>query len=204
MRAVITAVPERVECGSGWVNLGTILARGSSGSLAPRAVERPPVFSGGGAGAPLLRRGSAASQLDPYWPGVLPAPRVRGSSATYSSVLPGVDLTVAATEAAFTGLLVVKDRAAGARLPAARPRMRIASPGLVRPNAHGGLVAVETAGGTLFAAPSARMWDARGCRPGPRGQDGTGRPVAEARDAAAAAGPPDADGHRDSVSGLAV
>jgi hypothetical protein len=57
-------------------------------------------------------------------------------------------------------LLVVRDRAAGLRLLAAPPRLRLVSPGLViRADGRGGLEAVNRAGAVVFAAPTARMWD---------------------------------------------
>lgn len=161
MRAIITAVPTRVKRGAGWVSLDTTLARGPGGSLTPRAAEEPLTLSGGGASAPLVSLGSGADRLSLSWPGPLPAPRVAGDSATYPQVLPGVDLTVTATAAGFTELLVVRDRAAGMRLLAAPPRFLLSSPGLaVRPDRAGGLTAVDAVGNVVFAAPSARMWDA--------------------------------------------
>jgi hypothetical protein len=168
MRAVFTAVPTRVQRGGAWVPIDTDLRRGISGRLMPAAVESPLTFSSGGATAPLVRLGDRARSVELWWPGSLPTPRVSGSSATYPDVMSGVDARLTATEAGFTLVLVVRDRAAGLRLLASPPRLRIVSPGLsVLTDGAGGLVAVDESGTPVFTAPTALMWDATaGTHPG--------------------------------------
>jgi hypothetical protein len=158
-RADISAEPFQVERDGRWVPVDTALRRGADG-VTPVATQTPLVLSAGGV-TPLVRLGSGARQLELSWPGPLPAPVLNGPSATYHGVLPGVDLRVIASATGFSLLLVVADRAAGLRLLASPPRLRVASPGLtVRGQGLDGLVAVDPSGKAVFAAPSARMWDA--------------------------------------------
>jgi hypothetical protein len=177
LRAIITTVPVSVRRGSSWVQASTVLRRGAGGAIRPVATSQPLVLSGGGTASPLVSLASGASRLDLRWPGRLPAPVLSGSTATYRHVLPGVDLEVTATNAGFTEVLVVRDRAAGLRLLAAPPSLDISSPGLtIKASRGGGLVALDHQGKVVFAAPTATMWDS-----GPANRKDGSRPTAIVR-----------------------
>jgi len=110
---VSSSVPVRVRQGQGWVAVDATLALAKDGLIAPRATEVPVEFSAGGSG-PLARvRTSSGSWLEEASPfGALPAPHLKGASATYPEVLPGVDLLLTATAIGMSEVLVVKNKSA--------------------------------------------------------------------------------------------
>ncbi|MFD0631712.1 hypothetical protein ACFQ9X_08825 [Catenulispora yoronensis] len=68
-------------------------------------------LSDGGTGA-LATQTQAGITFTVSWPGTLPKPALDGDTATYSEVLPGVDLKVTATTTGVRQQVVVKDRTA--------------------------------------------------------------------------------------------
>lgn len=159
--AEVYAVPVRVHRSDGsWAPVDTTLRARSDGSLAPVSTAAPVSFSGGGA-APLARLSRGGHDLAVTWPGRLPKPVVAGDTATYRSVLPGVDLRVRAEYAGFAQELVVASPAAAANPALRRIRLGLDAPGLtVRKNADRSLSAVDTSGAVVFRSPPALMWDA--------------------------------------------
>jgi hypothetical protein len=158
--AFVTSAPTRVEdpsSPSGWSDLDLgLVAR--DGGFGPKVALSPVVFSAGGSG-PFARVSGEGWSVGYTWPTPLPAPVIQGASATYLSVLPGVDLVVSALPSGFSKRLVVHER------PKAPLAMRI---GL----ALEGVRVVEPAAG-LFEAlladgrvatrfSSAWMWDGSG------------------------------------------
>ncbi|MFJ4678551.1 LamG-like jellyroll fold domain-containing protein [Kitasatospora sp. NPDC088783] len=110
--------PVRTKQAGSWTQVDTALHRQADGTLAPAATAYGSVsFSGGGNG-PMVSTSSGGTTYSLSWPGALPAPVVKGSTATYGEVLPGVDLVLSATVAGgFSEVLVVKD-AKAAKNPA--------------------------------------------------------------------------------------
>ncbi|MGH3734236.1 MAG: carboxypeptidase regulatory-like domain-containing protein [Micromonosporaceae bacterium] len=150
--------PERVRKGSSWVPVNTSLKVTAAG-VVPRASVLPMVFSAGGDGA-LARLSDGDRSLAMSWPGRLPAPVVRGDTATYRDVLPGVDLRVTAQALGFSEVLVVRTREAAASPRLASLRFGLATTGLtVGAAAGGGLVARDGNGRAVFTAPAPLMWD---------------------------------------------
>lgn len=90
-------VPQRFQLADGtWTDVDTTLQQRADGTVAPVASPANLVLSGGG-GGPMLTEKQGADSLSLGWPGgALPAPVLSGSSATYASVLPGVDLVILA------------------------------------------------------------------------------------------------------------
>lgn len=80
------------------------------GGFAPAVAKIGVVFSAGGPG-PLYTVRTAAGTLSVRWPGGrLPAPVVRGDTATYTNVSPGVDVVVTAGVTGFDASIVLKKR----------------------------------------------------------------------------------------------
>lgn len=154
------AVPYRVRRGSGWVPIDLTLKRAADGSAAPAAVPTPVTFSGGGS-RPMAVFGGAGEDVQLTWPGVLPAPVLSGADATYSNVLPGVDLRLTAQPEGFSEVLIVKDRAAAANPALATLRFGLVAHGVtVRSTPSQALVASDAAGRTVFQSSAPQMWDA--------------------------------------------
>lgn len=106
--AQLHAAPVRVRRATGWVPIDATLARRPDGSIGPKATTADLTFGIGG-GEDLIRLRKGDGEITFTWPGGLPAPVLRGDSATYPEVLPGVDLVVKATATGFSELLVVKN-----------------------------------------------------------------------------------------------
>ncbi|MCF6474155.1 LamG domain-containing protein [Nonomuraea sp. MG754425] len=152
--------PIRVRKDSGWVPVDTTLRVRPDGMVEPVAAAVDLAFSGGG-DAPLanLSRGSKSMRLG--WTGPLPVPTLSGDTATYAEVMPGVDLQVTADVDGFSHLLVVKSRQAAASLtdltyPLSAEGLKVSA------DAAGNLEAVDENEGTLFIAPTPKMWDSEG------------------------------------------
>ncbi|MFI5734777.1 RICIN domain-containing protein [Kribbella sp. NPDC051587] len=154
------ALPVRVRQGQRWTTPDATLVKGADGSIRPKAAVTPIVLSGGGSGQ-LLTIGKRGQRISMGWPGVLPAPRLAGDTATYPEVLPGVDLRIVVGVTDFQHLLVVKNRAAAAN-PALRTlRYPISSDSLrLSVREDGTTVAQGKKGETVFTAPPPAMWDA--------------------------------------------
>ena len=156
----VNPVPVRTRQGGQWVAIDTTLQH-AAGGYSPAATAYGTVtFSPGGTG-PLATTTLDGTSYAVSWPGALPAPAVTGSTATYSNVLPGVDLVMSATvTGGFTDVLVVHD-ATAARNPALAD-LRLATHtigGRVGTNADGALAITSTTGGRSLVASAATMWD---------------------------------------------
>ncbi|MFB6632058.1 LamG domain-containing protein [Streptomyces sp. NPDC056362] len=145
-----------------WVDIDRTLVRGPDGSVTPKATAVPLVFSDGAAGKPFVTMRKAGRKIALTWPyGELSAPVLDGESATYTDVLPGVDLTVRAEAEGFAHLLVVKTPEAAADPRLAQLDFGLTAEGLkVTEGANGGLKAEDAAvGGTVFESGRPVMWD---------------------------------------------
>ncbi|MFJ6518377.1 hypothetical protein ACIQJ4_09005 [Streptomyces filamentosus] len=142
-----------------WRLTNRTLTRQSDGSVAPTAPSFPITFSGGG-DQPLATMSKKGKKLALTWPTTLPEPVLDGSTATYASVLPGVDLKLTAEVDGFAQHLVIHTPEA-----AANPALKSIKLGLITDgvtlteNAGGKLQAKDENGETLFSAPSPKMWE---------------------------------------------
>jgi hypothetical protein len=160
LKAVLSVRPVRVRKPDGsWTAVDTALRRTPDGSITPVAAPLNARLSGGGSG-PLLSVARDGRELSLGWPDPLPAPALAGDTATYSEVLPGVDLRVRLAADGFSKVLVVKSRQAAAQ-PALRSlRFAVASKGLdVNVRADGAIVATDPGGATVFGSGRPMMWD---------------------------------------------
>ncbi|WP_282697159.1 hypothetical protein [Streptomyces sp. CC208A] len=142
-----------------WRRTDAKLVRKSDGSVEPVAPSFPITFSGGG-DQPMATMVKQGRKLALTWPTALPEPVLDGDTATYPSVLPGVDLQLIAEVDGFAQHLVIHTPEA-----AADPALKSIELGLVTEGvtlteaADGKLLAKDEAGETVFSAPSPRMWE---------------------------------------------
>ncbi|QEU90761.1 LamG-like jellyroll fold domain-containing protein [Streptomyces kanamyceticus] len=153
--------PVRARVGGAWKPIDTDLADSTDGMVAPKVTTVGLAFSGGGDDRPLVRMTKAGRELALSWPGKLPEPRLNGATATYTNVLPDVDLRMGAQEDGFTQLLVVKSAKAAASSELTELKLNLSAVGLdTRETAAGGLEAADKgAKGVVFEAPKPMMWD---------------------------------------------
>ncbi|MFF1609654.1 LamG-like jellyroll fold domain-containing protein [Amycolatopsis sp. NPDC058278] len=168
--------PVRVKQAGAWAPVDTTLVRRADGSVGPKAVTIDVRLNPGGTGSaavPIVQAGQDGKEVGLKWTSDLPAPALNGDTATYSEVLPGVDLTVQAVAEGFTQNLVIKTPEA-----AKNPKLREIPFGLHTRNttvtvAAGdgrgtqaapadGLEVRDTAGRVVFSGDASRMWDSSG------------------------------------------
>lgn len=153
--------PVRAMQSGRWVPVDLTLHTNPDRTIAPAATAYGTVtFSGGGNG-PLASTVSGSSRFAVSWPDPLPAPSVRGSTATYAEVLPGVDLVLAATVAGgFSEVLVVKSAAAARNPRLARLTLGVRTAGgAVTATRDGGVRAGNPSARTVLSASQPLMWD---------------------------------------------
>ncbi|MEV4294478.1 LamG-like jellyroll fold domain-containing protein [Microbispora rosea] len=162
-----SALPERVRRGADWADVDTTLRFADDGTVRPVAAPLELSFSGGGT-VPLATIGDGGRSVAMTWPGTLPKPVLDGDTATYESVLPGVDLKVTASVLGYSEVLVVKNREAAANPALTGLAFGMRANGLtVRKTPSGALSAVTATGTEVFHAPQPRMWDSSGKDLGP-------------------------------------
>ncbi|WP_346433741.1 LamG-like jellyroll fold domain-containing protein [Nonomuraea composti] len=152
--------PIRVRKEGRWVPVDTTLRLRPDGAVEPVAAAVGLAFSGGG-DAPLARLSRGGKSMELGWTGPLPKPTLSGDTATYAEVMPGVDLQVTADVDGFSHLLVVKSRAAAESLTELTYPLSAQGVKLEADQA-GNLEATDDNGGTLFVAPTPKMWDSEG------------------------------------------
>ncbi len=158
------AIPVRMQRAGAWVPINTDLVANPDGTWAPRAALLGVTFSGGGSGAMLTVNSPTSTgtprSLSLYWPTALPTPVVTGNTALYPSVLPGVDLRLAASTDSYSEVLIVHDAAAAADPQLAALKLRVEADNLtLAKTATGALTATAADGSTVFAGAAPTMWD---------------------------------------------
>ncbi|MFC7619376.1 LamG-like jellyroll fold domain-containing protein [Microlunatus sp. GCM10028923] len=130
-----------------------------NGRIAPVATTVPIAFSAGGDAA-LVTIGKAGRKIALHWPGRLPEPSLKGDTATYPEVFPGVDLRMRAVAQGYKMILVVKTSAA-ARNPALRKLdFGVRGDGLVlRADKNGNVAVYDPSGKVAFGVGAPMMWD---------------------------------------------
>lgn len=143
-----------------WVGADPTLAFATDGAVVPKSAAVSVRFSGGGAG-PMLTGNRDGRTLSLTWPKALPTPTLLGNVATYTEVLPGVDLQLKAEVEGFSQLLVVKNAEAAENPELAQLQFAIETVGLdvSKDSETGSLEAIDPAGQTVFTSPTPMMWD---------------------------------------------
>ncbi|MHB1596373.1 MAG: hypothetical protein ACYCO9_19275 [Streptosporangiaceae bacterium] len=157
-------VPVRTQLADGsWVPVDATLSVQPDGLVAPAAITVGLSLSDGGTG-PLYTLTSGGRSLSVSWPlGALPVPSLSGSTATYTGVLPGVNLLVTATPTGVRELLQVMSAQAAANPALAKITFPVAAAGLTASAGAQGAVTWSGASGTpVFAEPPVQMWDSAG------------------------------------------
>ncbi|MFD8493317.1 LamG-like jellyroll fold domain-containing protein [Amycolatopsis sp. NPDC059657] len=156
--------PRRVRRSGGWVPVDLTLEKRADGSVGPKAspVDVRLAAGGGTAATGLAVAAKDGREVGIGWSGQLPQARLAGAVATYSDVLPGVDLAVTAKTGGFSQVLVVKTAEA-----ARDPRLKeISFPsytrGVTLRHVSGRLEAVDGGGKVVFRGDASRMWDSTG------------------------------------------
>jgi RHS repeat-associated protein len=107
----------RVRRGEGWVPVDMDLAK-TAGGWAPKASPVPVTFTAGGKGVAATVSGEAQKSLAMSWEANLPAPTVKGSTATYA-LSANTDFVLRATPEGFEQSVVLK------AAPTSAPRVRL-------------------------------------------------------------------------------
>lgn len=167
LTSTTTVQPTRMKNAAGsWVDLDATLARTAAGALAPAVTPDGITLSPGGTGPLITVDDHAGHAMSLALPLTLPAPSISGSSATYASIYPGLDLTVTVTTTGgFSEVLTVHDAAALAY--AKDLKFTTGLTGLtLAADATGNLNAVDPATGTVVMdAPPAALWDSATATP---------------------------------------
>ncbi|SEE15632.1 Concanavalin A-like lectin/glucanases superfamily protein [Streptomyces sp. 3213] len=160
LEAVQHLKPVRTRVDGAWKVIDNTLAKQSDGSVVPNAAAVGLSFSKGGSD-PLVTLDRAGRKLSFSWPTSLPTPTLDEDTATYTNVLPDVDLKIRSVTDGFSELLVVKTAAAAKNPALAELKLGVDSPGLdLQETASGGLEALDqAAGGVVFQAAKPVMWD---------------------------------------------
>lgn len=167
-------VPVRVEQNGTWTAIDTDLVRNADGTYSPKAAAAQMAFSGGGIG-PLVKVSHGAESVSMDWPGTLPVPTVSLNTVTYQSVLPGVDLELAAFADHYTETLVVANAAAAANPALATLKLGLSGTGVALSHqSDGSTVGSDTSGAVVFKSERPVMWDSTlnpGLGPAPTASD---------------------------------
>lgn len=162
--------PVRVRRGHAWTPVDLKLTH-QGGGWAPAATAYGTVtFSGGGRG-PLAVTRSGATSIALTWPTALPAPVVDGASATYRSVLPGVDLVMSATaDGGLSDVLVIHSAQAAKRLASVRLTTSVHG-GKLGVARDGGLAVTDSHGALVADGATPVQWDSNTRLPDAAGQN---------------------------------
>lgn len=153
--------PVRVRTASGWNPVDLTLVRQPDGTIGPASSIVGLRLSSGGVDAPLVVAAKDGYEVGLRWQGHLPEPLLKGRTATYRNVLPGVDLKVTATAKGFSQLLVVKTRQAAQNPKLDKITFGSHTSGVSINEVADGkrLVARDPVGQVVFAGTASKMWD---------------------------------------------
>ncbi|XVQ88410.1 DNRLRE domain-containing protein [Microbispora siamensis] len=149
------AGPLWVKDGGTWRPIDTSLVSDGQAGLRTRLTPSDVRMSDGGS-RPFAEIRRADHSFAVSWGRPLPAPQVKGDTATYKDVVPGGDLTVTALPNGFSHSIVLRSRPAEPleiTLPVATKGLNLSEA------SDNGLNLQDSAGNLLGSAPAPRMWD---------------------------------------------
>ena len=153
--------PVRVQQNGAWTPVNATLAANPGGTYSPTATPDAIALSGGGSGPVVTMTDPSGNTLALTLPFTLPAPAVSGDTALYSSVLPGVDLSLTVTnQGGFSDVLIVHSAAAAANPLITQLTLAASTNGLTLSGTpSGGFSATASDGTTSYTSPAPLMWD---------------------------------------------
>ncbi|WP_344223017.1 hypothetical protein [Paractinoplanes ferrugineus] len=164
----IAADVQRFARDGAWVPIDLTLRKQADGSVAPAAYSQEMRFSGAREAetGDLAVMGSGDDKITVGWKGALPEPKLDGSKATYTDVMPGVDLVVQATRSGFEQFAVLKSAAAAKY--ADQIALPLSGPGasVVRADKKGNIQIHGRRGVPLGTIPTPMMWDSKSLKHG--------------------------------------
>ena len=164
IRQEISAAPRRVDKNGEWVPLDLTLVQQSDGSVAPKAHPGDLVISGATKGSDvheLATLGEGGDQVAMGWKGSLPEPTLSENKATYSEVMPGIDLVVQATPRGVESLYTVKTKAAAKQVTKLTIPIVGDDVASHRMDEKGNLELLDENRKPVAASPNPLMWDAQ-------------------------------------------
>jgi hypothetical protein len=162
VEASVAAGPVRTRRGNDWVPVDLTLQKTADGSVVPAAHPIGLTLSGArtGPGA-LASLGVGTDAVRMRWSATLPEPVIEGNKATYSEVLPGIDMVVEATRTGFEQFVVVKTPSAVPHVKSLSFLLTGTGVGSVTEDSTGSLEVKNPAGKTVGSVPTPLMWDAQ-------------------------------------------
>ncbi|GAB4001166.1 hypothetical protein GCM10029992_35790 [Glycomyces albus] len=144
-----------------WVDVDPTLETGSDGGISTAATVSEISVSSGGEGPFVTVSHPEGGTFGLVWPEPLPEPILDGTTATYESVLPDVDLRVNVGNEQIGYVLVVHTPEAAQSPELDRIELEVVSEGLdmVQDEQTGLLHAVDDAGTQFYSSAPALMWD---------------------------------------------
>ncbi|GAQ69024.1 glucan endo-1,3-beta-glucosidase precursor [Streptomyces turgidiscabies] len=159
--SVTDLMPVRVLKDGAWTPVDASLAANPDGTISPAATPNSVSLSGGGTGPLVTLTHADGHSLALTMPFALPAPTLDGDTALYSSVLPGVDLSVSVTDqGGFSDVLILHDAAAAADPEVKKLSEAATADGLtLSATPSGGMDALTADGAVAYTSPRPLMWD---------------------------------------------
>ena len=157
----IYAGPVRFRQGAAWKDVDLTLRPTGDGAIEPVGHPRGLRLAGAATGTGervLARVETAGDSIAMLWDGPLPAPVLAADTATYREVRPGVDLLLTATRLGFEQSLVVKNRAAAARVATMTVPLRSENLRFVA-DSPASFAIRDAAGRTVGRVPTPMAWD---------------------------------------------
>ncbi|WP_037672139.1 LamG domain-containing protein [Streptomyces griseus] len=156
-----SVLPARVLKDGDWTPVDATLVADGNGGYTPTATPNGVTLSGGGDGPLVTLTHSDGPSMALTLPFTLPKPTVSGDTALYSSVLPGVDLSVSVTDqGGFSDVLVVHDADAAADPELKKLTLATSTDGLtLSTTAADSMSATATDGDLAYTSPQPLMWD---------------------------------------------
>ncbi|MEU3616628.1 LamG domain-containing protein [Streptomyces sp. NPDC006872] len=156
-----SVLPARVRKDGEWTPVDSALVADGHGGFTPTATPNGVTLSGGGDGPLVTLTHADGPSMALTLPFTLPKPSVDGDTALYSSVLPGVDLSVSVTDqGGFSDVLIVHDAEAAANPELKKLTLATATHGLTLATTDAdSMSATATDGDLAYTSPQPLMWD---------------------------------------------